>query len=193
MSFFNEAYRGAPPWDIGHPQAEFIRLANEGKIKGTVLDVGCGTGENTMLFASLGLVVVGLDSSLLAIERAKAKARQRGSAARFVTGDALHLEQLGQKFDTVTDSGLFHVFSDPDRVLFASGLHTAMNQGGTYYMLCFSDKEPWGWGGPRRVSKDEIRATFTQGWRVDWIRDAKFESSFHKDGGRAWLSSIVSI
>jgi hypothetical protein len=59
-------------------------------------------------------------------------------------------------------------------------------------MLCFSDEEPTGWGGPRRVSKEEIRTTFKEGWRVDWIRAARFESKFHDDGGRAWLSSITT-
>ena len=59
---FNESYRGSPPWDIGHPQAEFVRLAKQGAIKGRVLDVGCGTGENAMLFAGLGLEVWGVGS-----------------------------------------------------------------------------------------------------------------------------------
>ena len=75
---------------------------------------------------------------------------------------------------------------------FAKSLRSALNPGGTYFMLCFSDKEPADWGGPRRVSQEEIRATFGEGWRVDWIREARFESSLHKDGGYAWLSSITS-
>jgi ubiquinone/menaquinone biosynthesis C-methylase UbiE len=191
--FFNESYRGTPPWDVGHPQAEFVRLANDGKIRGRVLDVGCGTGENAIFFAGLGLEVWGLDASPLAIERAKRKASERDSRAAFVVGDALQLEKLNQTFDTITDSGLFHVFSDDERGLFAKSLRSALNKGGTYFMLCFSQKEPAGWGGPRRVSEEEIRATFRDGWTVNWIREATFESMFHKDGGYAWLSSVTSI
>jgi SAM-dependent methyltransferase len=110
-----------------------------------------------------------------------------------VVGDALHLEKLDRRFDTITDSGLFHVFPDDDRILFAKSLRSALNRGGTYIMLCFSDEEPTGWGGPRRVSREEIRATFRDGWKVDWIREARFESTFHEKGGHAWLSSITSV
>ena len=189
---FNESYRGSPPWDIGHPQVEFVRLAEEGAIKGRVLDVGCGTGENAMLFAGLGLEVWGVDAAPLAIEKAKRKATDRGARVAFEVRDALRLGEVQEKFDTITDSGLFHVFPDRQRVIFAQGLHSALITGGTYFMLCFSDEEPTGWGGPRRVSKEEIRTTFREGWRVDWIRAARFESKFHDDGGRAWLSSITT-
>jgi hypothetical protein len=49
---FNEAYRGNPPWDIGRPQAEFVKIAKQGEIRGRVLGIGCGTGENAFFFAS---------------------------------------------------------------------------------------------------------------------------------------------
>ncbi len=189
-AFFNESYRGTPPWDIGRPQGEFVRLAEKGSIKGRVLDVGCGTGENALYFSGLGLEAWGLDAAPLAIEKAKKKALARKSTASFVVGDALHLEHLKKKFDTITDSGLFHVFPDEERVLYAKSLRSALNRDGMYFMLCFSDKEPAGWGGPRRVSKDEILATFRDGWKVESIREARFESLYHKDGGYAWLSSI---
>jgi len=190
-AFFNESYRGTPPWDVGHPQAEFVRLADEGEVWGRVLDAGCGTGENAILFAGLGMEVLGVDAAPLAIEKAKRKASEKGSRAAFVVGDALRLEELDRRFDTVTDSGLFHVFSDGERLRFAKSLRSALNGGGTYFMLCFSDREPAGWGGPRRVSKEEIIATFRDGWKVNWIREARFESLFHEAGGRAWLSSIT--
>ena len=190
-AFFNESYRGIPPWDIGHPQPEFVRVANEGGIRGKVLDVGCGTGEHAIFFAGLGLKASGIDLAPLAIEKARRKASQRGSKAEFVVGDALHLERLNQRFDTVTDSGLFHVFSDPERELFVRSLGSALNAGGRYFMLCFSDREPADWGGPRRVSREEIRGAFSDRWTIEWIRAARFESTFHRDGGRALLSAIT--
>ncbi len=191
-AFFNESYKGVPPWDIGHPQAEFVTLADEGKIRGRVLDIGCGTGENALFFAQRGLEVWGLDAAPLAIAKAKAKATERGLTATFLVGNALNLESLGKKFDTITDSGLFHVFTDEERILFTKSLRAALSSGGTYLMLCFSDKEPAGWGGPRRVSEKEIRETFKKGWEIDWIREARFESNFHEEGGHALLSSITS-
>ena len=54
MSFFNEAYRGVPPWDLGRPQPEFARLAISEDLGNEIIDVGCGTGEHAILFASRG-------------------------------------------------------------------------------------------------------------------------------------------
>ena len=58
-------------------------------------------------------------------------------------------------------------------------------------MLCFSEKEPTDWGGPRRVTKEEIRSSFQKKWKINYIKEARFESSYHSDGGMAWLSSVT--
>ena len=103
------------PWDIGRPQPAFARLADEGRLAGRLLDVGCGTGENALLAADHGADVTGIDIAPTAIARARAKASARGLAARFEVADALDLGRLGLTFDTVIDSGVFHVFGDDDR------------------------------------------------------------------------------
>ena len=193
MSFFNSAYHGTPPWDIGRPQREFVKLADAGDVKGDLIDLGCGTGENAMMFASRGNNVLGVDSAPLAVEKARAKARERRSTARFEVADALELGQLGATFDMATDCGLFHTFSDRERRRFALSLYGVLAPGGRYYMLCFSDREPADWGGPRRVTKDEILETFSSGFRVDWIRAARFEAFQMESGGHAWLSSVTKL
>ena len=121
MGFFNLAYEGGriPPWNIGRPQKEIVRIAQAGEVTGSVLDVGCGTGENCLYLASLGHETWGVDSSPLAIEKAKNKAQERGLKATFLVWDALQLSRLGRYFDTVIDSGLFHVFSNEERPIFA--------------------------------------------------------------------------
>jgi SAM-dependent methyltransferase len=192
-SSFNEAYRGTPPWDIGRPQAEFVKVAREGGIRGSVLDVGCGTGENAIFFAGLGQEAWGLDAAPLAIEKARRKAAERAASAKFVVGDALHLDRLGRRFETITDCGLFHVFSDDDRRAYVKSLKKALNTSGAYVMLCFSDEEPTIWGGPRRVTRDEILEAFSHGWKINYVRAARFSTTFNNAGGRAWLSSIASV
>ncbi len=190
--FFNSMYEGVPPWDIGRPQQEFIRLEEAGEIRGSVLDVGCGTGENALYLAGLGHAVWGIDSAPVAIEKAKAKARKRGLKAIFLFFDALKLQYLGRTFDTVIDSGLFHVFSDEERPVFVNSLASVLRPGGIYYMLCFSEHETGSWG-PRRVTQAEIRETFQKGWKINYIREAMFESNVHDGGARAWLSSITRL
>ncbi len=189
---FNDSYLGTPPWDIGRPQQEFVGLARKNEIRGRVLDVGCGTGEHAIFFSHLGMDAMGIDSAPLAIEKAKQKAEMRKASVRFQVADALHLERLGARFDTITDCGLFHIFADDERTLFVRSLKSAIEKRGTYFMLCFSTKEPTDWGGPRRISEDEIRQTFADGWKINYVREARIETTFHKEGGHALLASISS-
>ncbi len=192
MGFWDSAYIGRPPWDIGAPQPEFIWLAQDGQIRSPVLDVGCGTGENALYLAGFGHEVWGIDVASKAIEIAKRKAKERNLKALFLVVDALGIDALDHDFETIIDSGFFHTLDD-ERSLFASNLLTALRPGGTYFMLCFSEREPTDWGGPRRVSQDEIKGVFNKGWRINYIRAARFESKIHKHGGEAWLSSITRI
>jgi cyclopropane fatty-acyl-phospholipid synthase-like methyltransferase len=163
---WDSAYEGSPaPWDIGRPQPAFVRLAEAGLLSGRLLDAGCGTGEHALLAAAHGADAMGVDLSTLAIEKARAKAAERGLTARFEVADALHLELLAERFGTVIDSGLFHVFDDADLPRYVTSLAAVVEPGGTYYMMCFSDKQPGVWG-PRRVREEEIRAAFTDGWEI---------------------------
>jgi len=187
---FEEAYLSLPPWDIGRPQGEIIRLAEDGEIQGAVLDAGCGTGENALFLAGRGYEVTGIDASGAAIRKAKEKSRERRAPVVFLEWDALEISGLGKRFDTVIDCGLFHVFSDEERPLYVEGLNSILIPGGTFRMLCFSEMEPGDWG-PRRVTQREIRKAFDRGWRVDSIREACFETNLGPDGCRAWLSSIT--
>ena len=96
------------------------------------------------------------------------------------------------KARVLVDCGLFHVFDDPDRPTFVSALRASMPVGARYYLLCFSDLEPGEWG-PRRVQQAEIRASFSDGWRVETIEPAKLELTIEPGSVRAWLASIVRV
>src|SRR5437868_2269369 len=106
---FEEMYAGMAPWDIGKPQPAFVAAAS--KLVGSILDVGCGTGENAHYFAQQVHKVTGIDYLPGPIELAKKKSAERGISASFLVIDALRLDSLPQQFDSVIDCGLFHVFS----------------------------------------------------------------------------------
>jgi SAM-dependent methyltransferase len=209
---WDASYAGSvpPPWDVGQPQQAFVRLAGQGMLTGQLLDAGCGTGEHTLLAASSGADALGVDVSPLAIERARGKAAARGipaaaggqigpaaaggqiGSARFEVADALSLRDLGLSFDTIIDSGLFHVFDDGSRARYVTSLASVLRPGGRLYLMCFSDRQP-GAGGPRRVSQDELRAAFGDGWTITAIQAETFQvnrATFGAATAQAWLATV---
>jgi len=187
-----DLYTSPPPWDIGRPQPAFLALARAGVIRGRVLDVGCGTGEHTLMSAALGLDATGVDLATNALRTAEGKAHDRGLTARFLRQDARRLPDLGELFDTVLDCGLFHIFTGQDRVAFVESLRSVLAPGGRYFMLGFSDRQPGEWG-PHRLRREEITTAFTQGWRVDSLEPATIEISTEPGGIRAWQLALTRI
>ena len=99
-----------------------MRLASERGFTGAVLDAGCGTGENALHIASLGLSVLGVDVAETALAIARAKADERGIEIEFAAADAFQLERLGRRFETVLDCGLFHTFNGDERPGYVASL-----------------------------------------------------------------------
>ena len=182
---------GPAPWDIGGPQPSVVRLASEGAFTGAVLDAGCGTGENTLHLASLGLPVLGVDVAETALAIAGSKAADRGIEVEFATADAFHLERLGRRFDTVLDCGLFHTFDADERLEYVASLASVTNHDATMYVLCFSNNGPD--IGPHPISQDDLRAAFTptNGWNITAIASDLVQTRFHDNNGApAWLATI---
>jgi len=165
---FDEFYEGTPPWDIGRPQPALAALAAAGAFTGRVL------------------------AAARAIGLAREKARARGLTARFLVTDALDLGSLGEQFDTVVDSGLFHVFEDDDRARYVSSLSAVVRPGGRGHVLCFSEHQPGDWG-PRRITQDEIRTSFAGGWRVDAIEPTRLDVVFEPGSVAAWIASLTRL
>jgi SAM-dependent methyltransferase len=190
---WDATYRdGRPPWEIDRPQPAVERLLDDDAFSGAVLDIGCGTGENTMLLASRGLHVVGVDWAAAAVHLARAKAAERSLEVEFEVGDALGLDALGRSFDTILDSALFHTFSDEARAEYVPSLAGVTRPGSMLYLLCFSELEPWG-GGPRRVTQAEIRDAFADGWVVRSIVPERYEIGISPGYALAWLATIERL
>ncbi|MGA8369831.1 MAG: methyltransferase domain-containing protein [Acidimicrobiales bacterium] len=184
----------SPPWDIGRPQPAFVRLADAGALSGILLDAGCGTGEHTILAARSSTSALGIDISPRAIEMARRKAAERGVGASFQVLDALRLATVGEAYDTVLDSGLFHVFDDADRARYVAAVHAILRPGGHLHLMCFSDRQPGDWG-PRRVTEGELLAAFGSGWRIDSLTPERFDINpvFGSSIAEAWLAQIVRL
>jgi ubiquinone/menaquinone biosynthesis C-methylase UbiE len=170
-----------------------VRVASQGGFAGAVLDAGCGTGENALHLASLGLSVLGVDVAPTALAIARAKADERGIRVEFAAADALQLQRLGRRFDTVLDCGLLHTFDGDERPGYVASLASVIERGGTLYVLCFSDVGPD--TGPHPVSQDELRAAFDpgNGWNLVAIEPDQVQTRYHDDGAPAWFATITRI
>ncbi|AGB21956.1 methyltransferase family protein [Mycobacterium sp. JS623] len=164
LSRFDDAYKSrTAPWVIGEPQPAIVELQRAGLIHSNVLDIGCGTGEHTIMLTRLGYDVVGIDFAPQAVEQARANAAEKGVDARFEVADAMNLG-AEPGYQTIVDSALFHIFDDADRVRYVSSLHTALRPGGLVHVLALSDA---GRGFGPQVSEAEIREAFGDGWVLE--------------------------
>jgi cyclopropane fatty-acyl-phospholipid synthase-like methyltransferase len=191
---FEHYYAGQVPWDIGKPQGPFAAVADQ--ITSPVLDAGCGMGDTALFFAARGRRVTGIDFVEEPIRRARAKAAARGLTVEFLVKDALTLGHGGERFASVIDSGLFHVFSDDDRRRYIQGLAQVVEPGGRLFVMCFSDEEPRT-AGARRVSRQELYDAFADGWEVESVQAARFEVNpaftdvtFSEGGPKAWFAVV---
>jgi 2-polyprenyl-3-methyl-5-hydroxy-6-metoxy-1,4-benzoquinol methylase len=191
---FAAYYATRPPWDIGRPQPAFVAAADA--IRGRVLDVGCGTGDLAIWLAERGRTVTGIDFLVAPLERARSKAAARGVAVNFLQMDAVAVGEIPERFDAVTDCGLFHTFDDVGRAAYVAALARLLEPGARLFILCMSESEP-GTHGPRRVSTAEIHAAFRDGWAVESIAPAVFEvvpgipgAEFSPGGARAWFATV---
>jgi SAM-dependent methyltransferase len=184
---------GPAPWDTGHPQPAVVRLASAGGFAGPVLDAGCGTGENTLHIASLGLPVLGVDVAETALAIARQKAADRGIDVELATADALHLERLARTFTTILDCGLFHTFDRDERPAYATSLAAVTGHNGTLYVFCFSDDRPE--TGPHPISKEDLRSVFNPatGWTLATLEPDRLQTRFHDHGAPAWFATIKRI
>lgn len=187
---------------IGEPQPAIVAVERAGLIRGSVLDVGCGTGEHTILLTDLGYDVLGIDAAPEAVAQARRNAETKGVTARFEVADAMNLsDQPG--YDTIVDSALFHIFDDDDRPRYVASLHNACKPGGLVHVLALSDA---GRGFGPQVSGETIRDAFGDGWDLEALEPTTYRgvvTEIHADqlglpvGARvdepAWLARVRKV
>jgi SAM-dependent methyltransferase len=182
------------PWDIGGPQPVLMEIEEAGAFHGKVLDLGCGTGENSRYLAGRGHQVTAVDTSPNAIRRATEQATALGLDVRFIVSDAITLEGLDAdaRFDTVIDSALYHGLEPEQRKRYLATLHRVSTPGATLHVICFSDLVPKEIAAPNRCSEEELRSTFAgAGWSISGLKHAAYTVS--PRFGRDILHRIVDV
>jgi 2-polyprenyl-3-methyl-5-hydroxy-6-metoxy-1,4-benzoquinol methylase len=82
-----------------------------------ILDIGCGTGTLSVVLASLGHQVTGMDLSTAMLANAKTKANARGLQIEYLVGDAAFPGLAPRKFDIILCRHLLWALPKPQQVL----------------------------------------------------------------------------
>jgi len=170
-----------PPWSIGEPQPEIATLIAGGKIRGEVLDAGCGEAALSMYLAERGFNTVGLDMSPTAIKLAQAEADKRGlKSASFAVADISSFEGYDGRFDTIVDSTLFHSMPVEARDGYQQSIVRAAAPGASYFVLVF-DAGSMPNGPAHPVTEEELRGVVSKYWTIDEIRPARIHANIPDD------------
>lgn len=139
--FFDLQYRFAkPPWDSNITPPEVVAFVERDPTRGRALDLGCGTGTNSIYLAQHGFVVVGVDFSSKAIATARAKARRANVAIDFHVADVTRLDFLREPFDFVLDIGCLHAIDAAGRACYADHLARLTRVGAVFMLYVFSPR-----------------------------------------------------
>jgi len=182
---WDESYKtGELPWDTGEPEPLLVEFVTSGRVgPARTLEIGAGTGTNSIWLAERGFQVLGVDVAPRAVERAVAKLNGRGLPCRFAVLDILAAGPDGS-FGFVFDRGCFHVFDEvEERTRFAERVAAALEPGGLWLSLIGSTEGPPREVGPPRRSAQEVAAAIEPALEIVELRGAEF----HAHGARAWL------
>jgi SAM-dependent methyltransferase len=184
---WDEMYRlGTPPWDTGRPANELVRLIESRLIKPCpTLEIGCGTGANAIYMARKRFEITAVDSSALAVERARLRCEQMGGLVRFVLADIFEIGKKLGRFDFVFDAGFYHFIRQAELERFLDLLWW-VTKPGSYYLTLAGAPDEQIEGGPPQVSEDDVRGELGRLFEVVHVLPFRFESSLRPEGFAGW-------
>ncbi|MBU0953258.1 MAG: methyltransferase domain-containing protein [Nanoarchaeota archaeon] len=151
------------PWNLGVPATELKAFLEMGLVpRGRALDVGCGTGSNTIMLAKCGFHVIGIDCSPSAIALAKDNAKRARTHCTFWIGDALHLNFPTGYFDFVFDRGCFNQLGNGNREKFIETIARVLAPHGWYQLVVLSPQSK----DPNKFTKMKIQQLFSKHFDV---------------------------
>lgn len=178
--------QGTPPWDAGRPHAELVRVVDEGLIPtGSVLELGCGTGADAIYLARQRFEVTAVDSSPIAIERARARAEREAVLLRFVLDDVFGFAKSSETFDFVYDAGFYHFIRQTEIDRLIDALWRLTRPGSYYLCLAGADGET-AEGGPPQVTRQAIYSELGRLFDPVHLRPCRLESPRRSEGYRCW-------
>lgn len=185
---FKERYKsGHTPWDIGKPDFNLVEVVTHHPISACrALDIGCGTGDNSVWLARNGFQVTGTDTSDIALEKAKEKAAKAEVECSFILADFLADKITGAPFGFAFDRGCFHSFgSEGERKEFARNVAAHLEKAGLWLTLAGNADEDREGPGPPQLTATDIVLAAEPFFEVLSLISSHFDSN-HPNPPRAW-------
>jgi SAM-dependent methyltransferase len=175
---WNDRYRdGDLPWDTGRPSSELQRVLSRHAIPPCrALEIGCGTGSNSVWLALQGFEVTGIDLAPLAVEQAEKRAAGAGVCVHFAVGDVLHLPDLGGPFAFFFDRGCYHAVRRNAPQQYAPAVARRLVSGGRGLILAGNAREPHD-PGPPVVTEEEIRDELGREFQILDLHEFRFDEA----------------
>lgn len=188
---FEERYQeNDTPWELNRPDHNLINFFTSFPIpaEGSALDLGCGTGDNSIWLAKHGFQVTGCDLSDIALDQAQAKAVAANVACAFFRGDILRDAPPGAPFVFAFDRGCFHTFDEPAaRSRVAARIAELLKDGGRWLTFIGSkDEERGDRPGPPQLSAGEVLAAVEPFFELISMRRGHFDSN-QAPGALNWI------
>ena len=186
---FKTFYRlGFVPWD-GHPLPESLRnliVGDDPMPPTTALDIGCGTGDNSIYLAEHGWTVTGVDFVAKAIDKARAKGTAKKAAITFALADATRLsaDGIGSGFGLIVDNGCLHGMSAEDRDAYGREVTAVAAPDARLLLVEFMTGGSFGVPG---IDPDEVELRFAAGWTMLSLGSEPAMDHNGKDPGRYYL------
>ncbi len=190
---YKELYKaGTTPWDIGRPDFNLIDMVTKRPIqKCKALEIGCGSGTNSIWLAQKGFTVTGVDVSEIALQNARENSSKDGVGCTFLLIDFFQQDVNGMPFGFVFDRGCFHSFdSDEVRRKFSEKVANHLEEGGLWLSIIGNaDGLPHGatrQAGPPRRSARDIAVAVERAFEILSLYASHFESD-HPNPPGAWV------
>src|SRR5262245_22762460 len=175
---WNDSYRDCNlPWDTGQPSSELQRVLSQHTIQPCrALELGCGTGTNSVWLAQQGFEVTGIDLAPLAVERAEKRAQAAGVSVHFVVADVLHMPDLGSPFGFLFARGCYYAVGRHAPQQYAPAVTRQLASGARGLILAGNAREPHD-PGPPVVTEEQLRDELGLSFEVLELHEFRFDEA----------------
>jgi len=182
---------GVPPWETGRPSAELQRTIAEERIQPCrVLELGCGSGINSVWLAQLGFDVTALDFNTLAIEKARQRGEAAGAIVRWLQADVCNFAEQLEPFPFFFDRGCYHAVRRENVQGYLQTLQRLTSPGSLGLVLTGNAKLPVV-PGPPVVSEEELRSELGSVFQIVRLREFRFDAAEESGVGFLAWSCLV--